>query len=138
MTPSAVRCPLSALLLAACAAPDMDQSFSTVDVARPETVEDTHDRFLDVIEAAEDELIVALPGLEQEPLAEAIVAAHDRGVDVRVVTDFDRAADPGVAVLQEGEVPLTLADDAIGYFDFSQGTDVAWTSDLVIMSHAFA
>lgn len=130
------RClPLLALL--ACSPPEME-TFTQMKVDVDPSADETTARFLDLFDDAQDTLDVALPALEDTTLAQGIVDAWQRGVDVRVVTDFDQAGDAGVALLQAADVPLTLADDGIGYFDFNLKADVAWTSDQTIMSHAYA
>lgn len=133
-----MRTLLSLTLLAACGAPDAGDAFNTFEILTTEDAEGATFALLEVAEASVSTLDVALPALEDLALAEAFVAAHERGVDVRVVTDVDRAADAGVLALQAANVPLRLADGPLGYFDFGTNNDVGWSSDQVRMTHAFA
>ncbi len=125
------------LALVGCAEPDGEGFFMSLDITTTETEAEAGDVFVGVVESASDELVVALPRLTDTFLAEAIIERHEAGVDTRVVTDIDQADDPGVVMLRDANVPLRLADGAITYFDFALNTDVAWTSDQTIMSHAY-
>lgn len=128
------------LALAGCSNGDPETSdlFHAVQIQVPTTAAEADAFFVDLADSATTTLDVALPALETTTITDALVAAHDRGVEVAVVTDFDRQDDPGVAALIEAGIPLTLADDGITYFDFNIKRDVAWTSEQTIMSHAFA
>jgi len=131
------RIPFIGLLaLAACAPPDPSEAFTTfrVDALEPA---DAHAKFVDAIDDADDTLDVALPTIEDTMLSDALIAAHQRGVAVRAMTDWDNRELPGVIAMQEAGVPLTLADDGITYFDFNTNTDVQWGSDRTIMSDAW-
>ena len=125
------------LALAACAPPDV----GALQAAKLDLVDGgpaTNTRFVEFVDGATDILRIALPTLEDEALSAAIIAAADRGVDVRVVTDIDESNDVGIVALSDAGVPLQLADDALTYFDFSFNLDFEYTSDLLKMSHAFA
>ena len=127
--------PLIALM--ACAPPDSAETFVQLN-ARTFTAEaQVNDAFIELIQSADDELSIALPQITDTRLSDAIIAKHAEGVLVRVVTDIDQATDPGTRALQDAGVPLRLADGDITYFDFILGNEVSWTSDQVIMSHAF-
>jgi phosphatidylserine/phosphatidylglycerophosphate/cardiolipin synthase-like enzyme len=129
---------MTALLLLACTPPDASALFGDV-ATHVETDPTAADgRFIAVIDSAETALAVALPAGQNPEVTDAIIAAWDRGVDVEVVTDLDRAGDPGIVDLSDAQVPLRLADGALTYFDFAINLDVAWTSDQITMSHAFA
>jgi hypothetical protein len=130
--------PLLLLALVGCNAPPEMDTFSQVQVLALEDAETAHAAFIDLFDSADETLDIALPAIEDEALSDAIIDAWDRGVAVRVVTDVDRSADAGVVALLDAEVPLTLADGEITYFDFNILRDVEWTSDQAIMSHAFA
>ncbi len=127
-----------AFALLACARPDTGSLFGDLQtfVESDPAAADAH--FIAAIDAATTELAVALPGGENLEVTDALLAAWDRGVDLEVVTDVDRAGDPGIAALTEALVPVRLADGSLTYFDFAINLDVAWTSDQVVMSHAFA
>lgn len=124
-------------LLAGCVAPDPGEAFTDLDIAPVTEASAVNSRFVDVAVEAERTLHVALPGLSDPDLADAIVAAWDRGVEVAVVTDADQADDAGVALLLEAGVPLRLADGAVTYFEFTLNGPVAWSSDQAQMTHAF-
>lgn len=122
-------------LLGACTAPEiatfhqLETSFVEADAAS--------ERAVAVIDEAQDSLHIALPEGEDLSLAEAILRAWDRGLEVEVVTDIDQQEDPGIAALLAGGVPVTLADAGITYFDFNINADVSWPSQHTIMSHAY-
>lgn len=133
--------PLLALLSAVgCAPPAVDaeartrlQLARTGDEAAAATAQ-----FVDAIDSAELELAVALPALVEVDLADAIIRAQDRGVAIEVITDVDRAEDPGVALLAAAEVPLKLADPGIAYQDFAVNLELVFPGEAVQMSHAYA
>ena len=56
---------------------------------------------------------VALENFESPRVAEALVRAADRGVDVRVVTDEDRLAQSGFGVLQDADIHIEAGDGEI-------------------------
>lgn len=124
-------------LLVACAAPDADAFRVPMSLAGADEV-GTSDQFVDVVDAAEETLHVALPTAEDTVLTDAIIAAWDRGVDVAVVSDVDQANDAGIVALIDAGVPVQLGDGAVGYFDFAFNLDVEWASEDVLMSHGFA
>lgn len=132
------RLPLWVPLFAgACSPPPID-AFTQVDVTVVDSSSAVHEAFDRVYDEAQYELQVALPGAIDPASYEGILDAMDRGVDVEVVTDVDQATNAGFQQLELAGVPVVYADHDIGYFDFALGVDVAWTSDMVIMSHAFA
>ncbi len=126
------------IALAACTAPSTDSVFTRFELNPRADVDDARDDFLDVIDGARRTLDVALPAMEDVEIAEAVIAAWDRGVEVRAVTDYDQREDAGAVLLMDAGVPLALADDGIAYFDFNIKADVAWASEQTIMSHAWA
>lgn len=121
-----------------CAAPDRDASFNTFEIVVLDGAAGPNAELAALAEGATRTLAVALPTVDDPALAEAIVTAHERGVDVRVVTDVDRADAAGVVVLEAAGVPLQLADAGVTYFDFARNEDVGWSSEQVRMSSAFA
>jgi hypothetical protein len=128
---------LPMLVLSACAAPDPQELFQTLDVV-PTDAAGVSSRFVAAIEDADETVDIALPSLQDEAIATALVEAQDRGVDVRVVTDVDHEQDEGVSALIAAEIPVTLADGGLTYYDFNTNLDIGWSSDEVIFSHAFA
>lgn len=125
-------------LLSACGAPDLAALYTQTAI---EVVDDgpaANAVFTDFVSAAQTTLHVALPGLVDEALAQAILDRHAAGVDVQVVTDIDRRDDAGVALLMDADVPLRLADGGLAYFDFGINADVAFPSEDVLMTHSFA
>lgn len=125
-------------LLFACSAPDVTDLFGSIETFVAEDAASADAHFIEAIDAATTDLSVALPVGENLAIGEAIVAAWDRGVAVEVVTDIDQADDPAIVAISDALVPLQLADGALTYFDFAINVDVAWTSEQVRMSHAFA
>lgn len=59
-----------------------------------------------LVDSAEDELLLAAYTLDRAPLVDALLAAWDRGVDLRVVTDGDELEDPGFVALSAAGVPI--------------------------------
>jgi sugar-specific transcriptional regulator TrmB len=129
---------LPPLLMLGCSAPNTQDLFLNLEVFAEQDETTAADHLIEVIDNANTQLDVALPAIEDTDLSDAIVAAWDRGVDVRALTDVDRSADAGVLQLQEAGVPLTLADGPVGYFEFIVGDEVNWRSDQTHMTHAFA
>jgi hypothetical protein len=126
------------LLLGACGAPDLSELYTQTAV---EVVDDgaaANAVFTEFVSAAQDTLHVALPGLADTELAQALIDRRDAGVDVQVVVDFDQREDEGVALLRDADVPVRLADAGLAYFDFSINADVSFPSEDVLMTHSFA
>ena len=92
---------LAPLAWVGCAAPDPAEGFINVEQFIDADGPTTNARYIELANSAESTLRVALNTIEDEDLANAIVDAYDRGVDVRVVTDFDNAEAPGVLVMAE-------------------------------------
>lgn len=126
------------LVLSACTAPPSDEMFNQLSMSLLTGGEAANQAFVDLAGRAERTLDVALPGLTDDALADALIDASDAGVDVRVTVDVDNADDAGVALLRDVGIPVTLADGALSYFEFSLNEDVSWESDEVHMSHSFA
>ena len=124
--------------LAACAPPEVDALFTTLSLDAVDDGAAASDTLATVADEAVDELRIAVPALEDDDLTDAILAAHERGVDVQVVTDVDRSLDAGVLALQAAEVPLTLADGEVAYHDYAIDSEVYWPSGSVTMAHSFA
>jgi phosphatidylserine/phosphatidylglycerophosphate/cardiolipin synthase-like enzyme len=83
----------------------MPETWITVQFTAPEragdAVEPLHrldERLIADIDAAYD--------FDLETVAQALVAAHDRGVRVRFVTDTDTVGEPAVSRLAEAEIPV--------------------------------
>lgn len=125
-------------LLGGCAMPDMNAAFTQFEAVVVDDEEAAGDAFVAVVQRAERTLDVAVPHLTDGFLTDAIIERFEAGVDVRVASDIDQASDSGIRALQEAGVPLRLGDGGITYFDFALNQDVAWSSEQVIMSHAFA
>lgn len=123
--------------LAACQAPDASGLFNDVQVLVLQGESEAGAEFVAAIEQATETLHVTLPGGDNTDISDAIVAAHERGVSVEVISDFDLAGTPAIAALTDAGVPLFLADDGITYFDFTLNIDIGWASDETIMSNAW-
>lgn len=122
----------------ACAAPDLDGLFVSLEASRSQTPADVNEAFIERIDGASETLSIALPGLDDMAIADALIGAWSRGVDVRFVSDEERAEDPGIVALAEAGVPMRLADPGITFFDFDASSIASWGSDEVRMTHAFA
>ena len=94
-------------------------------------------RMVSAIESAERSLDVALPVFTNTDLSDALIAANERGVALRVLTDIDRIDDAGTQAILAADIPITLADDELAYFDFNINDDVRFASDKVRMSHSW-
>jgi hypothetical protein len=92
---------------------------------------------VDVIDSADTSLRIALPAGEDTRVTDAILSAFQAGLDVEVVTDWDRREDAGIAALIDAGIPVTLADDGIAYFEFSINEDIVFSSEDTILSSAF-
>lgn len=125
------------LLAAACRPPEPEDLFNDVQLRVFDDEETAVEPFVAAIDDARDELRIAIPAGEDLALSEAILRAYASGVDIEVVTDFDLAASPGIAPLLAAGVPVTLADDGLGYFDFGQNADVLFPSVMTRMAHAY-
>jgi phosphatidylserine/phosphatidylglycerophosphate/cardiolipin synthase-like enzyme len=129
--------PLLSLALVGCAAPSLDDYFVQMDVRRTVDQSQASAEFISTIERAEDTLWACLPQTDDPAVAQALVDAFDDGVDVEVVLDTDEVDDAGALLLREAGVPIRRASGSVDYFDFILNSEVGWTSDQVIMSHAF-
>ncbi len=127
------------VFLVACSSspPMLDDASTQVEIFVEDDPVVAREYFIDVVKRAERSLRVALPAGEERHITQAIIDAWGRGVDVEVVTDIDRAGDLGIEELLEVEIPVTLADGEITYFDFNVGDDVSWESHETLMTHSF-
>lgn len=126
------------LLVTACAAPEVGDLFTSLELTVADGAAEVHTTFVDAIDGASDTVRIALPGLTDADLTDALLAAADRGVDVQAVFDIDEAGDLGVTALLDAGVPVRLANGALQYFDFGSNEDVGWSGDQIAMTHAFA
>ena len=147
---------LAPLCWMGCAPPDPAEGFINVEQFIDADGPTTNARYIELANGAESSLRIALNTIEDEDLANAIVDAWDRGVDTRVVLDFDNAEAPGVLLMAERgmlclggdealqaraageEAPCTLADDSTSYFDFANNVPVTVPSSSIHMTHHFA
>lgn len=68
------------------------------------------------IEGAEERIDIAVARLTDGAIADALIAAADRGVEVRVVTDEFARGDAGIAALEEAEdVTVVYGDGVLKY-----------------------
>jgi hypothetical protein len=123
------------LLLLSCDGPQMSQAFHQVSLTATDSAADIEAAFVEAIGGASVDVALMVPGLESTPIAEALLAAAERGVTVEVVTDIDAAGQAGLLVLEEAGLEVRYADDAVSYFDFAINADVSWSSDQVVMSN---
>ncbi|MFT5684127.1 MAG: hypothetical protein ACI8RZ_005068 [Myxococcota bacterium] len=123
------------LLLLACDGPQMSEAFHQVSVTPTNSAADIETAFVDSIAAATFDVGLMVPGLESAAVAEALIAAADRGVSVEVVTDIDSTGQSGLIALEEAGLVVQYADDSVTYFDFAINADVSWSSEQVVMSN---
>lgn len=128
---------LSSVLLAGCSEPLIDDVFTTLDVLVTPDEQGAADRMIAAIDTAEDTVHMAIAHMGDPAIADAAIAASDRGVDVKVVTDVDQAGDAGIQALFDADIDVRLADGPVTYFDFNANDDVTWDSDQVLMSHSY-
>jgi phosphatidylserine/phosphatidylglycerophosphate/cardiolipin synthase-like enzyme len=64
------------------------------------------DRVIATLDQAQDSIDLAIYEFDLLPLADALLAATQRGVVVRVVTDTDSHEEPGIVALREAELPI--------------------------------
>jgi hypothetical protein len=57
----------------------------------------------------------AITHLEDERVARALIRAHERGVDVRIVSDADHRSDSGFQLLEQAGIPVVYGDGALRY-----------------------
>ncbi|MCB9686626.1 MAG: hypothetical protein H6738_07985 [Alphaproteobacteria bacterium] len=132
-----MRTPFSLLLaagLVGCAEPDPSELFYGATVTSVRDEASAADAFVQRIATAEDTLHVALPTGEDPTIADALIEAWDRGIQVEVVTDADVADTEGIRRLLDAEVPVRLADAGLTYFEFTLNADVVFTSEMTKMS----
>ena len=127
------------LLFLGCDAPDASQLFHAVELLPEDNAADANQRMVGAVERAKQSLHIAMPVGHDLALADALIAAHDRGVQLEIVTDVDSAGHEGLTRLlaHQPPIPITLADDEVEYFDFNINDDVSWRSDETIMSEGF-
>ena len=102
--------------------PSISESFNKAEFQVGEAVEGSahYEQLLADIEAARDSVDIAVSRLEDTTVAEALVAAHNRGVTVRVVSDWDSwasgmNADAGLLILEQADVLPTYGDGELQY-----------------------
>lgn len=124
-------------LVAGCTPPDPDALFNQVALTVAADEAEAAAPFVAAIDDAADAVHAALPAAEDPAVADALLRAWDRGLEVELVIDGDTAAQPAFTALIDAGVPTRLADTGITYFDFAQNLDVSWGSEQTIMAHAF-
>ena len=67
------------------------------------------------IDAATSKVDVAMTSIRDMSLAQALVRAKQRGVQVRVVGDEDYGADAGFVALRDAQIPVVLGDGELRY-----------------------
>jgi hypothetical protein len=125
------------LLVVGCTPPDPTERFTEVQVTVAEGEGEVSERFVEVVDSAQDTLHVALPAGERLEVADALVEASERGVQVEVLTDYDLATTPAITRLLDADLDVHLADAGLTYFEFNLGVDVQWGSEMTIMSHTY-
>lgn len=128
---------LIALIVSGCTAPPMADAFHQLDLTVEADPARVNERFAAHVDGARHSVHAALPTEADGVVAQALVDAWGRGLDVQVVTDVDEAATPGVAALLAAGVPVQLADGELTYFEFNLGADILFPSNQTVMSHAF-
>lgn len=128
-------------LFAACSPPDVNEAFNHIDLqvlSGASSATDASAKWIGLVESAQQSVHIAIPEGDDTALADALIAAQERGVEVEVVTDVDLAESPAISRLISDGVPIQLADGPMAYFDFGVNADVAFTSEQVRMTSAYA
>jgi hypothetical protein len=129
---------LPIMVLTACnAAPNVNDMFHSVRLSVPDTAADANGQVVALIDGAERSVHIALASTEDASVTDALLAAHERGVEVELVIDGDDA-NPATTGLADAGVAVSLTDVGVAYFDFAINADVSWSSDKTIMSHSYA
>ncbi|MEL6346139.1 MAG: hypothetical protein AAFV53_23720 [Myxococcota bacterium] len=118
-----------------CEGPQLSDAFHQVNVTTVSSDAEVVNAFVEAIDGASARVSVLVPGLESDALAQAIINAQARGVDVTVATDVDARGQSGLSLLESASVPIRYANDAVSYFDFAINSSVFWTSEQVVMTH---
>ena len=124
--------------LAACAEPPLDDAFNFTEVELVDGAESVNNAFILTFRRAQRHIVAAFERIDDVVLAEELIDAWSRGIEVEISTDVDEADAAGTQLLIEAGIPVTLNSGDLTYFDFGLNRDVAWTSDRVRMTHAFA
>lgn len=124
------------LAIAGCVAPE-ETGFNDLTVEITEDAATTNALAIDIIDEAQSTLAIAFESLTDVDVAEAILRAADRGVEVKLVVDYDNRRDEGIELLRDSSVQLSFADDGIEYYEFTLNEQVSWPSQDTRMTHAF-
>jgi phosphatidylserine/phosphatidylglycerophosphate/cardiolipin synthase-like enzyme len=122
--------------LSACAAPGYDDLFTEASVTATDGP-GASAAAITLIERATSSIKVALPAVEDLALAQALADARALGVSVEVITDIERQNDPGLAILDDAGVEVTLGGRGLGYFEFTLGEPVEFVSNDTVISSSF-
>jgi hypothetical protein len=134
-----MRTPLlvgAVVAVAGCAEPQLDTLFAQADVSVV-TPDEVGVAAVELIDEADRTIRVALPYGDDTRISDALLAAHDAGIDVEVTTDYDQREDPAIAPLIDAGIPVSLTNDGLAYFEFNTNRDVAWPSEETILSTSF-
>lgn len=104
--------------LSGCADALTDEDFYIhYDLVAPESADQPppRDELIADIDGARDTIHAALFTLEDEGVADAIIRARDRGVDVRIVADADNETASGFQQLAEAQVLPQFGDGELDY-----------------------
>lgn len=71
---------------------------------------DAIDVQLELIEGATDRIDMAVMGFSYDPLVEALIAAYDRGVEVRMVGDAGHLNNDGYIAFQDRRIPMVVGN----------------------------
>lgn len=99
---------LGLLIILSCAAPSPDNSDSIVHLSF--SPDEAQSAVIRLIDDAEKTIYVALYGFDNEPIADSLVLAQRRGVEIKMVTEFDSEHEGGWQKIIEHRIPLVLAN----------------------------
>ncbi len=110
-------------------------------IASPETGTGLNERALEQglvegISNAKIQIVAAFENFESEVVANALVAAHERGIRVRFVGDIDKGDQRGIQILQDAGVDVVLGDGALTYSP-EPTVSVSRSGSDNLMSHNF-
>jgi phosphatidylserine/phosphatidylglycerophosphate/cardiolipin synthase-like enzyme len=93
-----------------------------------------------LVDQTRDRLDIAAYELDLQPFVDAVAAAHDRGVAVRVVGEGDAQDDPGFAQLDGVGVPIAYRTAGAGIMHdkfIVSDADVVWTGSANFTENGF-
>lgn len=95
--------------------PDRQDSKTTLDYYLDRDRAEVTELLVAAIDDADDRVWASVGHLQDDAIAEALVRADERGVDVRVVGDEDNRTESGFALLEGADITPTYGDGGLDY-----------------------